>query len=353
MFRYSTDSNIRKAVKLWLLAGLVMIFFQIVIGGITRLTGSGLSITRWEIVTGSIPPLNESDWKSEFDLYKATPQYQKINQGMELSAFKFIYFWEYFHRLWARLMFFVFMIPFIWFLFNGMLSKRIVPRLVVMVGLAGLEGFFGWIMVASGLNHRPWVNAYNLTLHLTMALIIFTHLLWTFFIAWHPNRKLAFAGSMPWLLLVFCFIQIAFGALMSGTKAGLLYPSWPDMQGFLIPAVLFDGAQWQTESFTHYDSNPFFPSLVQFLHRNMAYILSGLLVYFSWRHWSNAQIRPMLYLLLGVLSVQVFLGIITLLNCIGQIPVLLGVLHQAGAVVLLAVLTYVTYISAGNKDYSI
>jgi Uncharacterized protein required for cytochrome oxidase assembly len=186
-FRYADDHQVPRAVKLWLLTGLAMIFMQIVIGGVTRLTGSGLSITRWEIVTGAVPPLSEADWQEAFDLYKQTPQYQKINEGMDIGAFKFIYFWEYFHRLWARLMFFVFVFPFAWFLWRGMMARRLVPRLLVVVALAGLEGFFGWAMVASGLIKRPWVNAYNLTLHLCMALVIFAYLMWTAFIAYRPQ----------------------------------------------------------------------------------------------------------------------------------------------------------------------
>ena len=166
-----------RAVRIWILTGLVMVFFQIFIGGVTRLTGSGLSITRWEVVTGAIPPLSQADWEEAFNLYQQTPQYHKINKGMTLGEFKFIYFWEYFHRLWARLMFFVFVFPFAWFWWRGMLSPLLRRRLWVVVLLAGLEGFFGWIMVASGLTKRPWVNAYNLTLHLSMGIIIFGYLL--------------------------------------------------------------------------------------------------------------------------------------------------------------------------------
>ncbi|MCC7246774.1 MAG: COX15/CtaA family protein, partial [Saprospiraceae bacterium] len=138
--RYTSEEFLSRWVKIWLLAGLFMVFMQIALGGITRLTGSGLSITKWEVVRGAMPPLSEAAWAAEFELYKATPQYEKINQGMTLSEFKFIYFWEYFHRLWARLMFFVFVIPFAWFLWRGMMSRPLVPRLLVMVGLAGLEG---------------------------------------------------------------------------------------------------------------------------------------------------------------------------------------------------------------------
>lgn len=347
--RFADDFQIPRAVKIWLATGLVMIFFQIFIGGVTRLTGSGLSITRWEIVTGSIPPLNETDWMSEFELYKQTPQYQKINQGMTLSEFKFIYFWEFFHRLWARLMFFVFVIPFGWFLWRGMLSRRLLPRLLMVVGLAGLEGFFGWAMVASGLIKRPWVNAYNLTLHLCMALVIFAYLLWTWFLTIAPKQP-EFSSTrfrrFSWILLGLAFVQIAFGAMMSGAKAGLFFPTWPDMNGEYFPSLLLDGSHWTADSFIQYDTNPFFPALLHFLHRNTAYLLSILIVYFVWKIRKeniSAQLRTSSTWLVGALGLQVLLGIFTVINCKAKIPVDLGVAHQAGAVCLLSMVLWMCY----------
>lgn len=353
--QYADEHRIPRSVKIWLITGLVMIFLQIVIGGVTRLTGSGLSITRWEIVTGSMPPLGEQAWQEAFDLYKQTPQYLKINQGMSLDEFRFIYFWEYFHRLWARLMFFVFIIPFGWFLWKGMFSRRLVPRLAVVVLLAGLEGFFGWIMVASGLIQRPWVNAYNLTLHLVMALIIFSYLMWTTFIAIQPapavfhNRMLK---KYAWVLVFVTFVQIALGAMMSGTKAGLFFPTWPDMNGEYLPAVLLDGGHWVGDSFIQYDTNPFMPALIQFMHRNTAYLLTIMVLYFIWqfrRQIVSTPIRVGNQLLAGVLALQLLLGIFTLINCIAKIPVALGVLHQAGAVLLLGVVLFMTYQLVGGK----
>lgn len=354
--QYRAAHEIPLAVKVWLIAGLVMIFFQIVIGGVTRLTGSGLSITRWEIVTGAVPPLTEQAWQAEFDLYKATPQYQKINEGMALDDFKFIYFWEYFHRLWARLMFFVFIIPFAWFLWRGMLSRQLLPRMLVVVVLAGFEGFLGWIMVASGLIQRPWVNAYNLTLHLTMALIIFSYLLWTTFIAFQPHPRVFHEPVLKkyaWGMVFVAFVQIALGAMMSGTKAGLFYPTWPDMHGTFLPAVLLEGGHWNAGSFVDYDTNPFMPALIQFLHRNTAYLLTVMVLYFVWRtsRLENARrIQQGNRWLVGFLLVQVLLGIWTVLHCVAKVPVSLGVLHQAGAVLLLSMILLVTYELVGGKN---
>lgn len=354
--RWAEEVNISKAVKIWLITGLVMIFMQIVIGGVTRLTGSGLSITRWEIVTGSIPPLGEAAWTETFDLYKETPQYHKINKGMTLDQFKFIFFWEYFHRLWARLMFFVFIVPFAWFLWRGMLTRDLKNWLVLVVLLAGLEGFFGWAMVASGLRERPWVNAYNLTLHLCMGLLIFSCLLWTTFIAYKPRpRGWQFSGAKRsiWVILAVAALQIALGAMMSGTKAGLFFPTWPDMRGEYLPSVMFDSNHWVAESFLQYDTNPFMPTLIQFLHRNTAYLLTVLVLLFSWRalrQTTSIQNRRTLWVLLAMLSVQVLLGILTLINCVGQLPVTLGVLHQAGATLLLGVILWASYKTSARAN---
>ncbi len=349
-FRYTSDFTVPRVVKIWLITGLVMIFVQIIIGGVTRLTGSGLSITRWEIVTGSVPPLNAAEWTAEFELYQDTPQYEKINQGMTLSEFKFIYFWEYFHRLWARLMFMVFVIPFGYFLWKGMFSRRLVPRLLWVVALAGLEGFFGWIMVASGLIKRPWVNAYNLTLHLTMALVIFSYLLWTAFTAIRPAPAAATLTQRSdrrwgWMLLGLAFVQIALGAMMSGAKAGLSYPTWPLMNGSWLPSVLLDGSQWQAESFIHYDASSFMPTFIQFFHRNVAYLLTASIAWFIWknRNIPDVSFKRSLWAMGGMTSVQVLLGIWTIISCIGKVPVDLGVYHQGGAVLLLSTILWVGY----------
>ena len=166
-------------VSLWLKAGLLLIFFQVVIGGITRLTESGLSITKWEVVSGTLPPLSDRDWEREYDLYRQTPQYQEINEGMSMADFKFIYFWEYIHRLWARLMGFAFIVPFLYFSIKKRLSSRLKKNLGIVVLLAALAATFGWIMVASGLIERPWVNAYKLSIHLLIAFSVFGYLWWT------------------------------------------------------------------------------------------------------------------------------------------------------------------------------
>jgi len=348
---WKSDESIPNVVKYWLLAGVIMVFLQIIIGGVTRLTGSGLSITRWEIVTGTIPPLTGEQWEDAFNLYKQTPQYSKVNKGIALSEFKFIYFWEYFHRLWARLMFFVFIVPFVFFYVKRWFSKRLIPRLLIVVLLAALEGFFGWIMVASGLVKRPWVNAYNLTLHLTMGIIIFSYLLWTFFIASKPVQYKSSKHPLitySWTFMLFLFFQIAMGALMSGTKAALFYPTWPDMNGAFIPAVLLDPERWAWDSFIQYDSNPFFPALIQLVHRTSAYVIVMLSVIYIYRLVNLPSVWPSMRIaiwsLVGILFIQVVLGVLTLISSIGVIPVLLGVLHQGVAIMLLSVALWMAYV---------
>lgn len=339
-----------KLLKIWLIIGLVMVFGQVVIGGITRLTGSGLSITKWDIVTGSLPPMNEQAWDEAFDLYKATPQYQKINEGMSLPEFKFIYFWEYFHRLWARLMGLVFAIPFFIFWRKGWINRVLMRRLAIVIGLAALAASFGWIMVASGLVNRPWVNAYKLTLHLSIGLTLYGYLFWTTLGTFYPKRGMVRDNNVSkWakIMTVVLTLQIVLGGIMSGMKAGLFYPTWPDMNGEFIPAILFDAAQWNVDNFVHYDSAPFMSALVQALHRLTAYALTiiVLIYFFNTRKLvAPGVFHRWLYLLITLLGIQVTLGILTVINCIGFVPVGLGVLHQAGALLLLTAALFQNYV---------
>lgn len=328
---------------------MILVFFQIFIGGVTRLTGSGLSITKWEIVTGTLPPMNEAQWEEEFELYRQTPQYDKINEGMTMSSFKFIYFWEYFHRLWARMMGFIFLIPFIFFLWKGWLSRLLIRRLIVLVGMAAIVAIFGWIMVASGLVDRPWVNAYKLTWHLSLALMVFGYMSWIVYNYWWPDMRgrLSLSKRSVVIFLVLLAAQIMLGGVMSGAKAGLAYPSWPDMNGELIPGILMDPASWRWEYFIDYDTNLFFPALIQFLHRTTAYIVFIIAIILGSRLLRSGYHidKKMAIALLGMVSIQVVLGIWTVINCKGHIPVALGVIHQSVAVLLLALTIALLYLS--------
>ena len=337
-----------KIIKLWLIAGLVLLFFQIVIGGITRITGSGLSITKWEIVTGTLPPLNEQSWNEAFDLYKETPQYTKINTQMELgsifdsTSFKFIYFWEYFHRLWARMMGFIFVFPLIFFVIKKWVDKPLLKQLSLVFIGAMMAALFGWIMVASGLVNRPWVNAYKLSLHLGIALLTLCFLLWTTFKVFLADTYKLNVDHLRRGVFIFfvllCF-QIFFGAIVSGMKASLYYPTWPDIGGRFIPDILFDSSAWSIQNIMDYDKSALMPALIHVLHRNLGYIVYIYGIYLAIKIFKY-PLRKIFYrnniMMIILLHCQVILGISVLLYSKGSVPVFFGVMHQAIAIFILS-----------------
>ncbi len=343
-----------RLVKIWLFIGLVMLLVQVIVGGITRITGSGLSITKWEIVTGTLPPMSEEAWNAEFDLYKETPQYKEINEGMlmgsifESGTFKFIYFWEWFHRLWARTMGFVFLLPLIFFLIKKWIDPPLMKRLIVVFFLAALAASFGWIMVASGLVERPWVNAYKLSLHLTIAFIVYSYLLWTLFKVTIKEviSSPSFLKKLGLWVTAILWIQIFLGGVMSGMKAGVVYPTWPDMNGVFFPQIIFDSSQWNVENFNYYDRNTFMPALIQVLHRSTAYILFIFGLYYGYRIMKSSispSVNKGAILFIILLISQVLLGILTIINCQGSIPLFYGVMHQGFALLLLSSALYLNY----------
>ncbi|HMG15810.1 MAG TPA: COX15/CtaA family protein [Saprospiraceae bacterium] len=335
------QKQLNSSVKWWLIIGLFMIFFQILLGGITRLTGSGLSITKWDIITGSIPPFSESSWNAEFDLYKKTPQYQHINQGMTLKEFKFIYFWEFIHRLWARTMGFVFIIPLLFFIYKKYIDKNLARQLFNVFILAALVASVGWIMVASGLINRPWVNAYKLSFHLILAVTLFSYLLWIVLSVSFKSLDLSSTSNFQspvFFLVVLVFMQIFLGGMMSGMKASLMYPTWPKIGTEYIPSILLESKHWLINNLFFYEKNVFMPTFIHFLHRSLAYVI---FIYASYLTYSiimkdkNKILTLTCYILISLLILQVLLGILTLLNSTGSIPLLLGVLHQAIGILLL------------------
>jgi cytochrome c oxidase assembly protein subunit 15 len=346
------SNQVNNWVAAWLFVGVVMVFVQILVGGVTRLTGSGLSITRWDIVTGTIPPLNAADWDEAFALYKETPQYKQINEGMELSRFKFIFFWEYIHRLWARTMGFVFLFPFLFFLVRKQLTKATIRRLLIVVTLAATAALFGWIMVASGLISRPWVNAYKLTVHLGLGISLFIFLFYT----WIAERGISYftipgkwKGALR-VLITLAIIQVCLGGVVSGMKAALNYPTWPTMNGEWVPSILFQSTHWHIDSLLLYDQSGFMPALIQFLHRSLAYVILVYVLFFSWKWYLHLdkKVHWIAVVLVGIIVVQVLLGILTLLGSHGTIPVLTGVLHQGFGIIFLTTLFYINIRSRTN-----
>jgi cytochrome c oxidase assembly protein subunit 15 len=351
------SSTARKLIGIWLIAGCTMVFFQVIIGGVTRLTGSGLSITKWEIVLGTIPPLTESKWSQEFASYQQTPQYHQINQDMTLSEFKFIYFWEYFHRLNARMLLVVFVIGLVFFLIKRWIDKALALRLAFVFLWGVLIATLGWIMVASGLIDKPYVSPVKLSMHLTTALVIFANLVWlslyvlrdrTAYGIYAPKqKKLAIA------VMILLFIQLFLGGILSGMKAGLAYPTWPTMNDQWIPSALSTlPTRWS--GILYYDPKAFWEqSLIQLLHRCTAYLLIIFIIYFFFqlRHLSGDKVfkRGVILFPFAVLF-QATIGIITVIHCIGHVPVFWGVLHQAGAMLLLANTTFIYYHLSAKKQ---
>ncbi len=341
------DSDKMKWVRIWLITGLFMIAIQIFLGGITRLTGSGLSITRWDIVTGTLYPFSEEAWESHFELYKSTPQYQKINQGMSLEEFKFIFFWEYFHRLWARIMGLVFFIPFVFFLLRGYLTKRLIFDLIVVVLLAALVASLGWIMVASGLTSRPWVNAYKLSFHLMAAVGLLSWLLW---VIWktgslelrHYARPGPFLRSTFYMLTLLLLLQLFLGGVVAGMKAALVAPTWPDINGQYIPDELFKLDALTPYVFGEYEVNAGPGIIMQFFHRTLAYVIFvlALVALLGSFRLGHLQIFRNTFVIFILVVMQIMLGVITLLGSYGGIPIWSGVAHQFCGVLLFCVCLY-------------
>lgn len=326
-------------VAVWLFITAALVVAMVVIGGATRLTGSGLSITEWRPVTGVIPPLSHAGWVAEFARYQKIPQYRLLNEGMGLAGFQQIYWWEWTHRLLGRLVGAVFAIPFAIFLIRGQIPKRLVWRCWAMLGLGALQGAIGWWMVSSGLADRVYVAPERLAIHLAMALILFVLLFWTGLDAWAGQPR---QGSMSpwrawsWWFVIGVFVQSLLGALVAGNQAGLIYEDWPLMGGRFFPHDYLGKGVWAT--IAHNQAS------VQFNHRIGAYLVFafGLLVAISAyrsRHLPNPARG--LGLLIGLaVVIQLGLGIATLMS---GVPVWLGVLHQLGAVAVLTTATAFTW----------
>jgi cytochrome c oxidase assembly protein subunit 15 len=319
------------AVRLWLLATAAMIFLTLVVGGATRLTESGLSIVEWKPITGVLPPFSESDWQAEFAKYQTIPQYRELNRGMSLDAFKVIYWWEWSHRLLARLTGVVFLIPFLFFLWRGVIPATFRVRLwVIFAGGAGL-GAVGWWMVSSGLTQRVNVSQYRLAFHLTLASAIYAAILWT---AQQikdrtskkvPARIHICAFAICWLLL----LQIYLGALVAGLHAGLIYNTWPEIDGAIVPA---QERLWFLQPGWH---NLFENTLtVQFNHRMVAYAIWVLAMLHAFDAWRIRQAVWGAAALSGAVTLQAGLGIVTLLY---QAPLALALAHQVLAILVLTI----------------
>ncbi len=353
MGNHTTSKDlIARPVRIWLFIGVILVFVQVLIGGITRLTDSGLSITEWEVISGTLPPLNEAQWIDAFEKYKvaAKKQFESLFGDMTLSEFKFIYFWEYFHRLWARTMGFVFLFPFLFFVWKKMLPTWLIKRLAIVIGLAMLAATFGIIMVYSGFNDdtRTWVSAYKLLGHLSIATALFCYLFWTWVKATYPNpldSKHFTLHRLGLIVTALVLVQIAFGGLMAGMRAGLVHPYFPMfVEGERFMTIL--SGNLDATELIDYERSATVKAYVQVIHRITAYLLSGVLIYYFIK-LGKAGISSVLntsrYLLIIMLVIQFLLGILTIVNCFGRVPVIYGAMHQGGALILLAIALFINY----------
>ena len=336
--------------------GCLMVFFQVILGGVTRLTESGLSITEWKPIKGTIPPLNAQEWDQEFAHYKEKIQYKIINAGMTVDEFKWIFFWEYAHRLWARLMFFAFVIPLIYFLLKGYIPLALGMHLAALFVMAALQGVVGWIMVRAGLSGL-FVPPLSLSTHLTLALILYAYLVWLTLYVYRGTGNYTKASAvvkiLAFAILILLFTQIFLGGILSGMKAGLSYPSWPDMNGQFIPSVLLSEPSSTAGLLKYIPQDLWGKAFIQFFHRLTAYSLILLIAIFWFRSKGVATdkvFKTGLNLFPFFVLLQATIGILTVLNCIGHIPVSWGVLHQAGAMFLIAETVFVIFHLTSNTE---
>lgn len=324
----------RARVAAWFWTGAALTFLILVIGGITRLTQSGLSMVDWEPIVGVIPPLDASDWAAAFERYRQYPEYQQLRPGMTLDEFKFIYFWEYLHRIVARLIGIVFLVPFLWFLWKRHLRGGLMRRALVLFALGGLQGFMGWFMVSSGLADQPHVDHYRLAMHLALAFAIFGCCV-SFALDLGDRSPLSLSAiarrrANRWLsaIGVLLILQIVWGALVAGLNAGYIYNTFPLMGGSLVPPTTAAIDSVWVELVEN-------PAMVQWVHRILGTALIIAIAIFSLRlrgrAFRDGRAARLGAALLGLVSVQYLLGVCTLLL---RVPLWMGVVHQAMAMVL-------------------
>jgi cytochrome c oxidase assembly protein subunit 15 len=329
----------QKWVIRWLLSGCVLIFIMVIVGGITRLTHSGLSMVNWHLFMGAIPPLNEVDWHTTFNLYKQYPEYQKVNFNCTIEEFKKIFFWEYLHRMIGRLLGLVFIIPFIFFLIRKSLSKKLILQSLFLFILGSLQGFIGWWMVKSGLVDKPDVSHYRLAIHLTTAFLTCGYILWVVLPLIFNSKRRGYPKiqNLCWSVFYLLVLQIIYGAFVAGLNAGIGFNTWPKM-----------GNEWIPEAV--YALKPFWRNFVeakygvQFIHRILAFIiliLVLLLMYIKQKYKLTKQENQAIIILSSVTSLQIFLGILTLIFIV---PIPLALIHQLCAFLLLMSTVYCLFI---------
>jgi cytochrome c oxidase assembly protein subunit 15 len=343
-----TKDRSQRQMAIWLLIGVAMIVIQVLLGGITRLTESGLSITEWKPITGTLPPLNDVAWQAEFDKYKVTDQFKYVHQNFTLREFKFIFFWEWFHRSWARLMGLVFLAGFIYFLVKKKFNKGMISPMIILFLLGGLQGFIGWFMVKSGLvPEKYFVGHVELTTHFIAALGLLCYTLWfALSLLIKRGQKVIHASLQKflWLILTVLFFQLIYGGFMAGLRAAVTAPTWPDINGSMVPAAMNELSPFSKNLVAN-------PVTIHFIHRGLAYILFLLIGIWWYRAKTitgNKLFSNLRAAILFLVFLQVLLGILTLLNAThSNRLVILGVSHQFVAMTLL--MTIVTLLFVVQK----
>jgi heme a synthase len=348
-----------RPVAIWLLIGIFMIIVQVLLGGITRLTGSGLSITEWKPIMGALPPMSDQEWKLAFEKYQQIAQYKYINAHFTLSDFKFIFFWEWFHRLWARLIGIVFLIPFIIFWVQKRFKKEMIRPLIVLFLLGALQGLVGWIMVQSGLDDSEllYVSHYKLAVHFIFALGLLCYALWFALQLLVPGDQLVLNKPLRrftgWLIGLLT-LQLIYGAFMAGLKAAAAAISWPDINGRWGPGEVHSYGSREFPGITYLFDHPL---VIHFIHRNLAYLLAILVIAWSVkafgmqgsRLFSGTRWLPLLFVF-----IQIVLGIFTVLYAAKPRSFLwLGVAHQFTAMMLLLSLVWMFYIIRSSKNVKV
>jgi cytochrome c oxidase assembly protein subunit 15 len=338
----------KRSVALWLFIGVVMIVIQVLLGGLTRLTGSGLSITEWKPIIGAFPPMNEQAWQEAFDKYKEIAQFKHLNSHFTLSDFKFIFFWEWLHRDWARLMGLVFIFPFIYFLTKKKIERSMVNPMIILFILGGLQGAIGWIMVQSGLNaENLYVSHIRLAIHFIAALALLAYTLWFALKISVPRNQILHVPNLRKLnvwLLVLVTLQLIYGAFMAGLHAAFAAITWPDINGMIWPSGMLTQGSF-LEDISHNLIT------VQFIHRGLAYLICIPVILWTLGA-KKLPVKSLLYqirfLPLLLLLVQILLGVLTVINTTGEIPLLYAILHQFVGMVFLLSLVAALFLSKGS-----
>ncbi|MEL7488101.1 MAG: COX15/CtaA family protein [Pseudomonadota bacterium] len=332
-----------RILSIWLFVMCALVALMVIVGGATRLTDSGLSITEWRPVTGAVPPLSAADWDAEFEKYKQIPEYQLVNEGMSLSAFKTIYWWEWGHRFLGRLVGAAFVFPFAVFVAMGWVGRSLGVKLLALLALGGAQGALGWYMVQSGLTERVDVSQYRLAAHLGLAIVLFAALFWTALSLRRPtSAALSTIGKWGVALAGLVYAQMILGAFVAGLRAGRAYTTWPLMDGEFVPSAYFVGAPRVSDAFETI-------AAVQFNHRIGAYVvaLAGVAFFFLARKTQSQ--RDARWVLSAIIA-QIVLGIATVVSAT---PLALGLLHQAGALAVFATALYAAYGSRASKSMTV